>query len=115
MLLLLGGGDVPPSTPTVEVPYAQIDKVMKTVKFCCINFPIFSPHKCLHVISYILQGIVDMPKHSNLSRRIASLVRFREKRKERCFDKKIRYTVRKEVAQRLDELQLFLCNQQQFF
>lgn len=44
-----------------------------------------------------------MSKRSNLSRRIASLVRFREKRKERCFDKKIRYTVRKEVAQRLDQ------------
>lgn len=43
----------------------------------------------------------DTPKHPNLPRRIASLVRFREKRKERCFDKKIRYTVRKEVAQRM--------------
>ncbi|GFS44091.1 similar to ZIM-like 1 [Actinidia rufa] len=41
------------------------------------------------------------PKRSNLSRRIASLVRFREKRKERCFDKKIRYNVRKEAAQRM--------------
>ncbi|KAL2655834.1 hypothetical protein AAZV13_04G087700 [Glycine max] len=40
-------------------------------------------------------------RRSNLSRRIASLVRFREKRKERCFDKKIRYSVRKEVAQRM--------------
>lgn len=34
------------------------------------------------------------------ARRIASLMRFREKRKERCFDKKIRYSVRKEVAQK---------------
>ncbi|KAF4381509.1 hypothetical protein G4B88_029864 [Cannabis sativa] len=33
--------------------------------------------------------------------RAASLNRFREKRKERCFDKKIRYTVRKEVAMRM--------------
>ena len=32
--------------------------------------------------------------------RAASLNRFREKRKERCFDKKIRYNVRKEVAMR---------------
>ncbi|KAK6282370.1 hypothetical protein POUND7_016195 [Theobroma cacao] len=38
---------------------------------------------------------------SKLSRRIASLVRFREKRNERCFEKKIRYTCRKEVAQRM--------------
>ncbi|TVU45165.1 hypothetical protein EJB05_04640, partial [Eragrostis curvula] len=35
------------------------------------------------------------------ARRISSLMRFREKRKERCFDKKIRYNVRKEVAQKM--------------
>ncbi|KAJ8541284.1 hypothetical protein K7X08_002100 [Anisodus acutangulus] len=45
--------------------------------------------------------VEDLPKQANLSRRFASLVRFREKRKERCFDKKIRYSVRKEVAQRM--------------
>uniref|UniRef100_A0A3Q7H0U6 GATA-type domain-containing protein n=1 Tax=Solanum lycopersicum TaxID=4081 RepID=A0A3Q7H0U6_SOLLC len=43
--------------------------------------------------------VEDLPKQANLSKRFASLVRFREKRKERCFDKKIRYSVRKEVAQ----------------
>jgi len=37
----------------------------------------------------------------NQPQRIASLTRFREKRKERCFDKKIRYSVRKEVALRM--------------
>uniref|UniRef100_A0A453HB84 CCT domain-containing protein n=1 Tax=Aegilops tauschii subsp. strangulata TaxID=200361 RepID=A0A453HB84_AEGTS len=35
------------------------------------------------------------------AKRVASLMRFREKRKERCFDKKIRYGVRKEVAQKM--------------
>eukprot|EP00262_Sarcandra_glabra_P000505 TRINITY_DN10589_c0_g1_i1.p1 TRINITY_DN10589_c0_g1~~TRINITY_DN10589_c0_g1_i1.p1 ORF type:complete len:290 (+),score=37.97 TRINITY_DN10589_c0_g1_i1:196-1065(+) len=34
-------------------------------------------------------------------RRVASLMRFREKRKERSFDKKISYPVRKEVAHRM--------------
>ncbi|CAK7347279.1 unnamed protein product [Dovyalis caffra] len=72
VLLLLGGRDIPTAVPTIEVPYDQNNR-----------------------------GVVDNPKRSNLSRRIASLVRFREKRKERCFDKKIRYTVRKEVAQRM--------------
>ncbi|KAF9618331.1 hypothetical protein IFM89_000966 [Coptis chinensis] len=43
----------------------------------------------------------DTPRRSNVSRRVASLVRFREKRKERCFEKKIRYTCRKEVALRV--------------
>ncbi|XVF64916.1 hypothetical protein PTKIN_Ptkin09bG0204800 [Pterospermum kingtungense] len=72
VLLLLGGRDIPSGVPTIEVPFDQNNR-----------------------------GIGDIPKHSNLSRRIASLVRFREKRKERCFDKKIRYTIRKEVAQRM--------------
>ncbi|KAI4296448.1 hypothetical protein L6164_036405 [Bauhinia variegata] len=48
-----------------------------------------------------MRGINDPSRGSKLSRRIASLVRFREKRKERCFEKKIRYTCRKEVAQRM--------------
>ncbi|KAI4337582.1 hypothetical protein L6164_015979 [Bauhinia variegata] len=72
VLLLLGSRDVLTGVPTIEVPFDQSNK-----------------------------GIGDTPKRSDLSRRIASLVRFREKRKERCFDKKIRYTVRKEVAQRM--------------
>ncbi|XAR48485.1 hypothetical protein NMG60_11031314 [Bertholletia excelsa] len=72
VLLLLGGCEVPTGVPTMVVPFDQNNK-----------------------------GMDDNPKLSNLSRRIASLVRFREKRKGRCFDKKIRYTVRREVAQRM--------------
>lgn len=49
---------------------------------------------------HLFQGMNDFPGRSILSQRAASLSRFREKRKERCFDKKIRYTVRKEVALR---------------
>eukprot|EP00262_Sarcandra_glabra_P001451 TRINITY_DN1156_c0_g1_i1.p1 TRINITY_DN1156_c0_g1~~TRINITY_DN1156_c0_g1_i1.p1 ORF type:complete len:298 (+),score=44.11 TRINITY_DN1156_c0_g1_i1:192-1085(+) len=43
----------------------------------------------------------DLPRRGTLPQRVASLMRFREKRKDRCFDKKIRYTVRKEVALRM--------------
>ncbi|KAJ6691073.1 GATA TRANSCRIPTION FACTOR 28 ISOFORM X1 [Salix koriyanagi] len=43
----------------------------------------------------------DASQGLKVSRRIASLERFREKRKERCFEKKVRYTCRKEVAQRM--------------
>lgn len=54
-------------------------------------------------------GLVNMAvptanDHKNTTvaaRRVASLMRFREKRKERCFDKRIRYNVRKEVAQKM--------------
>ncbi|XP_015894173.3 GATA transcription factor 28 isoform X2 [Ziziphus jujuba] len=59
VLLLLRGGEVPPSVPAVPIS----------------------------------------AQHNN--QRVASLIRFREKRKERNFDKKIRYTVRKEVALRM--------------
>lgn len=41
------------------------------------------------------------PQRFNVPQRLASLIRFREKRKERNFEKKIRYTVRKEVALRM--------------
>ncbi|XVF44872.1 hypothetical protein PTKIN_Ptkin02bG0158300 [Pterospermum kingtungense] len=47
------------------------------------------------------RGVGDFPGRSIQPHRAASLNRFREKRKERCFDKKIRYTVRKEVALRM--------------
>lgn len=49
---------------------------------------------------YFFQGMNDFPGRSIQPQRAASLSRFREKRKERCFDKKIRYSVRKEVALR---------------
>lgn len=47
------------------------------------------------------QKAPDLPQRMNMPQRLASLTRFREKRKERNFDKKIRYTVRKEVALRM--------------
>jgi hypothetical protein len=43
----------------------------------------------------------ELPSRLNQPMRLASLQRFREKRKERNYDKKIRYSVRKEVAQRM--------------
>ncbi|KAL5562685.1 hypothetical protein UlMin_032432, partial [Ulmus minor] len=43
----------------------------------------------------------EFPAKPIPAQRAASLSRFREKRKERNFDKKIRYTVRKEVAMRM--------------
>jgi hypothetical protein len=44
---------------------------------------------------------MDYPVRSSDPHRAASLNRFRQKRKERCFDKKIRYNVRQEVAFRM--------------
>ncbi|EPS64769.1 hypothetical protein M569_10010, partial [Genlisea aurea] len=71
VLLLLGGREVPPNVPSVPLS-ASTNRVLSTT-----------------------------PQKLNVPQRLASLLRFREKRKERNFDKKIRYTVRKEVALRM--------------
>ncbi|KAL4588569.1 hypothetical protein LXL04_001461 [Taraxacum kok-saghyz] len=71
VLLLLGGYEVPTGAPTLGIPPQN------------------------------QRGLNEFPGRSSQPQRAASLIRFREKRKERCFDKKIRYTVRKEVALRM--------------
>ncbi|OAY66290.1 GATA transcription factor 18-like isoform X1 [Ananas comosus] len=73
VLLLLGGCEVPTGIASMALPAQQDERVYDD----------------------ILRR-TDIP-----AKRIASLIRFREKRKERNFDKKIRYTVRKEVALRM--------------
>ncbi|KAL0454345.1 UNVERIFIED_CONTAM: GATA transcription factor 24 [Sesamum latifolium] len=72
VLLLLGGQETPNSIPSPEFLLQLNDK-----------------------------AVDDVSSRPTDSQRIASLERFREKRKERCFEKKIRYTCRKEVAQRM--------------
>ncbi|KAF5462019.1 hypothetical protein F2P56_018063 [Juglans regia] len=46
-------------------------------------------------------GVMEYPVKCSQPQRAASLNRFRQKRKERCFDKKVRYSVRQEVALRM--------------
>ncbi|XP_020577334.1 GATA transcription factor 18-like isoform X2 [Phalaenopsis equestris] len=73
VLLLLGGCEVPTSISSSAFACNQDDR-----------------------------GMDDILRRTNIpAKRLASLIRFREKRKERCFDKKIRYDVRKEVALRM--------------
>ncbi|KAJ7962681.1 GATA transcription factor [Quillaja saponaria] len=72
VLLLLGGREIPPSMPAI---------------------PINSHHNN--------QDLSSSQTKFGIPQRLASLIRFREKRKDRNFDKKIRYTVRKEVALRM--------------
>ncbi|KAG5000941.1 hypothetical protein JHK87_022013 [Glycine soja] len=71
VLLLLGGREIPPTMPAMPV----------------------SPN-------HNNRGYTGTPQKFSVPQRLASLIRFREKRKERNYDKKIRYTVRKEVALR---------------
>nr|XP_011458396.1 PREDICTED: GATA transcription factor 24-like isoform X3 [Fragaria vesca subsp. vesca] len=77
VLLLLGARDIPASHIPSSVPSSGFSLQQNSM------------------------GIGDISRNSKLSRRFASLVRFREKRKERCFDKKIRYTCRKDIAERM--------------
>ncbi|XP_074564311.1 GATA transcription factor 24-like isoform X1 [Curcuma longa] len=89
VLLLLGGREMqtgsnpfPPSTiPT---------KVLLNITACQFAFG-----------ALMTSGAFDMWQRGDIPHRLASLMRFREKRKERNFEKKIRYTVRKEVASRM--------------
>ncbi|KAL9256075.1 GATA transcription factor 24-like protein [Drosera capensis] len=71
VLLLLGGYEVPSCIPTPGVA------------------------------THGHRSLVEFPVKSCQPQREASLNRFREKRKEQCFDKKIRYTRRKELALRM--------------
>ncbi|KDO41399.1 hypothetical protein CISIN_1g022728mg [Citrus sinensis] len=72
VLLLLGGREVPSTTPAIPIANNQNNR-----------------------------GLPGTPQRLSVPQRLASLIRFREKRKERNFEKKIRYTVRKEVALRM--------------
>ncbi|KAJ7968315.1 GATA transcription factor [Quillaja saponaria] len=72
VLLLLGACDMPDNVPSSKIVLHQNGR-----------------------------GMNDALRSSKQKRRMASLVRFREKQKERCFEKKIMYTCRREVAQRM--------------
>ncbi|CAK8574508.1 unnamed protein product [Lathyrus sativus] len=72
VLLLLGGRELPPTLPSMPISPDENNR-----------------------------GFTGTPQKFSVPQRLASLIRFREKRKERNFDKKIRYTVRKEVALRM--------------
>lgn len=95
VLLLLGGYEVPTGIPTVGMPSQnQSQRVCKATalsQLCHLLCILLS-------LSEIWQGSSDLPVRASQPQRAASLTRFREKRKDRCFDKKIRYEVRKEVA-----------------
>ncbi|KAK7273562.1 hypothetical protein RIF29_14618 [Crotalaria pallida] len=55
----------------------------------------------LRNMNSLAMGSLEFPARCSQPQRAASLIRFRQKRKERCFDKKVRYGVRQEVALRM--------------
>ncbi|KAM7254168.1 hypothetical protein ACFE04_031850 [Oxalis oulophora] len=78
VLLLLGAREVPPGETPLPLPVHR-------------NYGV-----------PVVEGLTGTSQRLNVPHRVASLIRFKEKRKERNFDKKIRYTVRKEVALRMN-------------
>ncbi|KAJ7536404.1 hypothetical protein O6H91_12G068200 [Diphasiastrum complanatum] len=77
VLLLLGGHEIPPGMAGIGLAAD-------------------------HQIKNSVEGMAPPPVKD--SQRLATLSRFQEKRKARNFDKKIRYSVRKEVAQRMQRI-----------
>ncbi|KAF7830031.1 GATA transcription factor 25 [Senna tora] len=57
-----------------------------------------SGSQCLEAAPQNQRGAMEYPGRCSQPQRAVSLRRFRQKRKERCFDKKVRYSVRQEVA-----------------
>lgn len=105
-VLLLLGGRVMPST----VPSVVGSRHLKSMVFevTCEFFLIVLVLIPLFLLVFLNFQEKDAQRLSNASVRQASLNRFREKRKERCFDKKIRYDVRQEVALRYVDILCFL-------
>lgn len=77
-----------------------IDKVQAVLLL--LGGSVISPGSQGVVVGHMSQkGMMEYPARCSHPEREASLNRFRQKRKERCFDKKIRYNVRQEVALRM--------------
>ncbi|ONK79625.1 uncharacterized protein A4U43_C01F8280 [Asparagus officinalis] len=72
VLLLLGGHELPPDISVMALP---------------------------NNVNHRLSN--DLPRPSMNPHRIASIMRYREKRKNLCFDKKVLYDVRRDVASRM--------------
>lgn len=103
MLLLLGGREVASLMPGMQlVPSEQDYRVLLQLEGSLSWFLSYLSFTSLFIFCQggALVESGDIPQQSNIPQRVASLLRFREKRKERCYEKKIRYNVRKEVALR---------------
>ncbi|CAN6322704.1 unnamed protein product, partial [Urochloa humidicola] len=113
-LAAAGGGDASASVAADALMSAASEQLTMVYQGDVYIFDPVPPQKVQAVLLVlggyeVPPGLVNMAvptatdeKSTTVSaRRFASLMRFRKKRKERCFDKKIRYSVRKEVAQKM--------------
>ncbi|KAF8406108.1 hypothetical protein HHK36_008188 [Tetracentron sinense] len=103
-LSLLGGDSMDQLTLSFHGEIYVVDAVspekVQAVLLLLGGYEIPSGMPGMGLMPQYQRALIDFPRRSSQAQRAASLSRFREKRKERCFDKKIRYDVRKEVALR---------------
>ena len=64
------------------------------------SFPFYHQVTTPHLWTSMPVSSSFEPKNGRVERREAALLKFRQKRKDRCFDKKIRYVNRKRLAER---------------
>ncbi|XP_075490115.1 two-component response regulator-like APRR1 isoform X1 [Primulina tabacum] len=101
------------SNPAILSPYNHIPQcpphVQEMAPYPCYPFgiclqpgqmPVPSPHSW----PSLKYSSVNEENSCKVDRREAALLKFRQKRKERCFDKKIRYVNRKKLAERRPRL-----------
>lgn len=108
MLLLLGGREVPANIPAIQSHQNNRVQLFSFSPQSLYFNKLFGLY-CFFFVFLLFtvvfnQMLYDVSQNTSMPQRVASLMRFREKRKERNFDKKVRYTVRKEVALRYDVL-----------
>ncbi|KAK4405135.1 GATA transcription factor 24 [Sesamum angolense] len=101
VLLLLGGYEVPTGVPTPGMTPTNHRVWTNCFNLQSLKSQLSSSLLSIFTIAFASTVLGRLSREVEPAQRAASLNRFREKRKERCFDKKIRYTVRKEVALRM--------------
>jgi hypothetical protein len=100
VLLLLGGREVPVGMSSSMSMQSHQVKVRNLVSMGSYLSVLYQSCATIFFLHIRMQISPELPQRQNMPQRLASLTRFREKRKERNYEKKIRYSVRKEVAQR---------------
>lgn len=93
--MLLGGREIAATSASMPSASNQLNKVLSSQK----KYRLWIAAWAGRVLNFAACSPGALQR-LNFPHRVASLMRFREKRKERNFDKKIRYAVRKEVALR---------------
>ncbi|XP_047253643.1 GATA transcription factor 24-like [Capsicum annuum] len=103
---IVGGGSSDQLMLSFRVLFLGLDRTVQAVLLLLGGYEV----PTVKMASQSHSASIGGPGRLNQPQRAGSLSHFREKRKERCFDKKIRYTVQKEVTLRQYNFVYFLKN-----